>query len=192
MKLEVDQYNMAAVPIDSPERSRDAPAKVTVIQFYDVNRRPAVRPEQFLNDFNEQWAVGGTPRIFPYLTDIVHYMPWKRDMAHFLRTVLLSEYKSNLCILMVEDSHFEFPGFLTASWYCKVACSYFSAHVEQLFASSLNVCYMGGTTWWCIKRADLKAIRGVPDSVRQEALRYGPGWEMVCEAVATAVGSAVC
>jgi hypothetical protein len=160
MRLQVDQYNMAAVPIDSPERSREAQKRISVIKFYDVNRKPAVTPEQFLHEFATNQPPGGVSRVYPYLTDIVGHQPWTVDMAHSLNTVLLTMSSSNLCSLMMTvdsggESNFGFPGLLTGSWYFKVAWSYFNAHVEQLFAPSLNVCYMGGTTWWCIKRADV-------------------------------------
>jgi hypothetical protein len=151
----VDQCNMAAVPIDSPERSTDAPKKTTVLEFYNASRHVNVRvtPERFLDEFALNQPPSREFRTFPYLTDIDCHDAWEKDTAHYLNTVLLSHSPFNLCTLMTEKR--DFPGFLSASWYCKASHSYFRAHVEQLFAPSMNVCYAGGTTWWCIKRADV-------------------------------------
>ena len=153
----VHQSDMAAVSIDSPEQSMDASAPTTVDHFYEVNSAPAVTPEEFLNELARHQPPAD-PRMLPYLTDIESYEPWKEmcdgcSDGHMLNTVLLGQSELNLCCLMSEEE-FSLPGFRTASWYCKVAHSHFRAHVEQLFASSMNVCYLGGTTWWCIRRAD--------------------------------------
>jgi hypothetical protein len=156
MRLEVYQYNMAAVPIDSPERSTEVLDKISVADFFNVHLTTAVSPELFLNAFPDHQPVGGVPKSSPYLTDIDNDQPWKRNINHFLNTLLLSESNFNLCTLMKD---FHFPGFLTGSWYCKVVWSFFRSHMEQLFAPSLNVCYLGGTTWWCIMRADLEKYK---------------------------------
>jgi hypothetical protein len=141
-----------AVPVDSPVRSYEDPTKMSVLKFYNrIDGRLRDTLEQFLDDF----MASRGPSQIPYLTDIDDFHPWKEDMAHFMNTVRLAESPLNLCSLML-SSPIDFPGFLTASWYFKVAWSFFRAHMEQLFGPSLNFCYQGSTTWWCIKRKDLK------------------------------------
>jgi hypothetical protein len=153
MNKEVEQIRMAAVSIDEVERT-EVGIETTVIDFLNANREP-VTPEEFLKDFVRQQPPHH--RMIPYLKDIVWPEAWEGEKPHFLNTVLLSESKSNLCSLMTTgESPIDFPGFLTGSWFCKGSRAFFGDHMEQLFGPSLNVCYMGGTTWWCVKRSQMK------------------------------------
>jgi hypothetical protein len=103
----VDQYNMAAVPIDSPQRSTDAPTKTSVAQFYDVNRRFSgrVTPESFLDDFALYQPPTRAFRTFPYLTGINDHQAWKEGTPHHLNTVLLGSSPFNLCSFMPGNTH---------------------------------------------------------------------------------------
>jgi hypothetical protein len=179
-KRRVQQSNIPAVPIDSPEGEAHKRKMVTVIvgDFLAQHTEAAVSPDVFLNGFPKHQPPDGVAVLHPYLTDIEDYKPWKvsEPFHHYLNTLLLSESNLNLCTLMMMDS--DFPGFLSGSWYCKVVGSFFRHHLEQLFAPSLNVCYGGATTWWCIRRKDFGKYKQFLSDFVKEKLKVDEdkGW----------------
>ena len=165
-------YRMAWVPFNVPDQD-DHPASDDAHrnfrQLYDPSSNPPMPATFWLDEMWARLSAGQQPRKMPYLKDMEEVDVWgavgeERDSSdqvvkegtpihHFLNPKRFERDRRNLLRILPASAR-QFPGFLTASSYCKGVGSFFCAHVEQLFAPFYNFCWKGSTTWWAVVKAD--------------------------------------